>query len=189
MKLVLVGAGGHARNVADTISACGDELVAYVDATPCDWLHVERLSSDAELERIASSVGVVLGVGGIKPSELENRCSLLRKVGKGRPMQPLVHPRAVVSKSAQLGDGCQIMAGVVVQSDCSIGFGAIVNTGAIVEHESRIAEGAHVAPGAVILGFASVGAFAMIGAGAIVLPGSHVPEKTLVKAGTVFRNG
>ena len=187
MKILLIGAGGHARNIIEMLSAAGHELVGYVDPNPCAWIEVQRWERESDTDALPADVGIVLGIGGVTPDELRKRGALLRRyLDRGRAAPPIVHPQAVVSRTASLGQGCEIMAGVVLQAACTIGEGAIVNALAFIEHDAIVGTGTHIAPGATVLGAVKVGAFAMIGAGAVVLPGASVPEGMLVRAATRY---
>lgn len=186
MKLLLIGAGGHARVVHDALAASGFALFGYVDPRPSPWLDAPRHADDAAAAAVPADIGVALGLGGIAPKQLARRLALLRRyMARGRAAPAIVHPRAIVSDRAVIGHGVQIMAGAIVQAGASLGDGVIVNTGAMVEHDSTVGAGAHVAPGAIVLGGVRIGAGAMIGAGAVVLPGAAVRDGELVPAGRV----
>ena len=187
MKLILVGAGGHARNIVEMLASAGHELIGYVDPMPCSWIGLTHWRHDSETRSLPREVGIVLGIGGVTPDQLGKRMQLLqqyRDVGRAAPA--VVHPQAIVSKYATVGEGTHVMAGAVVQANARIGAGAIVNTGAIVEHDARVDDGVHVAPGAIVLGAVSVGACSMVGAGSVIIQSSKVPAATLIKAGTRF---
>lgn len=183
MKIILVGAGGHAKAVAEAISASGHVLVAYVDPRPCAWLKdTRRFSGDASCNDDTAE-GVVLGLGAVTPDGLTHRFSLFERYrARGWDAPAVRHPTAIVSESASMQPGGMILAGAVVQPGANIGEAAIVNTAAVVEHDSRVGRGAHIAPGAIVLGGATVGDAAMIGAGAVVLPGATVPRGASVSA-------
>jgi sugar O-acyltransferase (sialic acid O-acetyltransferase NeuD family) len=185
VKVLLIGAGGHARNVCEILAMTGRSVYGYVALHASAWLQESHFVDDEAADSAPAEVGVALGIGGTTSDQLRNRLALLDRHAR-REAPALVHPRAVVSASAEIADGAQIMAGAILQAACAIGRGAIVNTGGIVEHDSRIGAGAHVAPGAIVLGGVTVGDFAMIGSGAILLPGAKVPAGMLVAAGTRF---
>lgn len=188
MKLILIGAGGHARVVHDAMAAAGFHLFAYVDPQPSAWLDAPYCGSDEAATEMPADIGVALGLGGVAPAQLTRRLALLRRfLAAGRAAPPIVHPRASVASDTVIGQGAQIMTGAIVQGGVTLGAAVIVNTGAIVEHGSTIGAGTHVAPGAIVLGNVRIGACAMIGAGAIVLPGAALPDGALVAAGTVHR--
>lgn len=183
MNCVLVGAGGHAKVLVETIRAHGGAVSCYVDARDADWLDARRKASDAEAQ--PADGPIVLGIGGMTLKALDRRLDLyLSYRRRGFSAQPLVHNAAWISASASIGAGTVVLAGAVVQPAVRIGEAAIVNTGAIVEHDSVIGDGTHVAPGAIVLGNCRVGRCCMIGAGAVLLPDTEVPDNTLVAAAT-----
>lgn len=178
---LLVGAGGHAKAVAEAAEASIGEIIAYVDPRPADWMGAAHLATDADVK--ANGIPVVIGVGGVTAAQLETRLALLDAyLGHGHAAPPVVHPQAHVSPHARLEAGAIVLAGAVVQPGAVIGRGAIVNTRAVVEHDSTIGEGSHIAPGSVVLGGCRIGRCAMIGAGAVVLPNTSVADGALVPA-------
>jgi sugar O-acyltransferase (sialic acid O-acetyltransferase NeuD family) len=196
VRLLLVGAGGHAGTVVDLVQKCGHQVSAYVDPAQSErrWLgQATRLDGPDESvladERLAQLVdGVVMGIGGVRPEHLAVRLRLFDRYAAAFLEAPpaLVHPAAALAGRAAISPGATIMAGAIVNAAAAIGRAAVVNSGAIVEHDAVIGEGAHVAPGAIVLGGAMIGASAMIGAGAVVLPGARVPAAALVPALTRF---
>jgi sugar O-acyltransferase (sialic acid O-acetyltransferase NeuD family) len=188
VKVVVVGAGGHAKALVEGLTARGARIVAYVDPQPAPWLEARHYTSEDEFED--REAVVVIGLGGTKPEELSRRCRIAnawRERGFATPA--IIHPTAFVSKMARIDAAAQIMAGAIIQPSAAVGGMVIVNTGAIVEHDAHVGEGSHVAPGAVVLGAAKVGAFAMIGANAVVLPGTEVPDGALVRAASIWQGG
>lgn len=102
---------------------------------------------------------------------------------EGFELLNVIHPSAVVSPSATLGDGVAVCPGAVVGAGARIGSNVIVNTGAIVEHDCVIGDHAHVASGAVLAGGVAVGQRAHIGAGASVRQGLHIGAGAVVALG------
>jgi len=183
VSLLLVGAGGHARAIAEVLASSKSPIDSYVDPQPSNWLNARHLRSDSETEKMPVDVFVV-GVGGMAPEHLTRRHELFRAYrARGWTPRTVIHASAVVSAQSEIGEGCIILARAVIQPATRLGEAVIVNTGAIVEHDSQVGAGSHVAPGAIVLGGCTVGAECMIGAGALVLPGAHVPDRTLVPAG------
>jgi len=183
VSLLLVGAGGHARAIAEVLAAARDPVESYVDPRPSNWLNVHHIRSDSEVEALPAE-SLVLGVGGMSPEQLTRRHELFHSYRRhGWTPRTVIHASAVISAQCEIGVGCIILAGAVIQPATQLGEAVIVNTGAIVEHDSSVGAGSHVAPGAIVLGGCRVGAECMIGAGALVLPGAEVPDRTLVPAG------
>jgi sugar O-acyltransferase (sialic acid O-acetyltransferase NeuD family) len=181
VKLLLVGAGGHARTVVDALNDNGHEILAYTALDPSTWLDAPYLSD--EDAKPGDFDGFVMGVGGVMGDMLAARLELFRAYqARGFEAVTLIHSTAYVAPGAAVADGATILPRSAINLGAVIGPAAIINTGAIVEHDVRIGAGAHVAPGAVVLGAAHVGDNAMIGAGAVVLPGGEVIEGALVPA-------
>jgi sugar O-acyltransferase (sialic acid O-acetyltransferase NeuD family) len=179
MMLILVGAGGHARPVAEAAVDNGHEVVACAAKNQPDWLDVPMFGDDDQLP--ASLMGFVMGLGGVDPEGLRRRLELFRRyTAHALVPVPLIHSRAFTAADAVVAEGGIVLAGAVVNAGARISEAAIVNTGAIIEHNAEVEAGAHVAPGAILLGAARVGSCAMVGAGAVVLPGATVPADTLV---------
>jgi UDP-3-O-[3-hydroxymyristoyl] glucosamine N-acyltransferase len=181
MACLLIGAGGHAKAVAEAAEATLGGIAAYVNPRPADWLAAVHVAADSGIK--ANGMPVVIGVGGVTAAQLAKRLTLLDAyLGRGHRAPAIVHPRAHVSAAARLEAGAIVLAGAIVQPGAVVGRGAIVNTRAVVEHDSMIDAGAHVAPGAIVLGGCRVGRCAMIGAGAVILPGAVVADEALVPA-------
>lgn len=99
----------------------------------------------------------------------------------------LVHPSAVVSRSAGLGVGTVVMAGAVVQANARIGKHVILNSGCVVDHDCVVENYAHIGPGVTLCGGVHVGEGALLGVGSCAVPRAKVEAWALVKAGTVVK--
>jgi sugar O-acyltransferase (sialic acid O-acetyltransferase NeuD family) len=185
--LVVFGAGGHGKVVADAALCAGlgpvAGFVAEGPAPDVGPLGLRFLGGPAWLEREALErrCAVVLGVGDNAARErIADEC-----IARGIALVTVVHPSAVVAVSALLEAGCVVLARAVVNPDASVGAGAIVNSGAIVEHDVRVGAFAHLSPGVSTGGRARIGERAHVGVGAVVLPGIAVGSDTIVGAGAV----
>ena len=186
MDALLIGAGGHAKAIVESLAAQKLSLIAYIDPRSADWLTVRHLVSEERYEGPACAA--IIGFGGVTPQQLKRRFDVTAAwADRGFSLPSVVHPAAVVSASARIGDAAQILAGAIVQPGAVVGRGVIVNSGAIVEHDALIEKGAHIAPGAVILGGAKVGSYCMVGARAVVLPGNVLPDNSLLPANSLSR--
>lgn len=191
VRVLGLGAGGHARVVLEALVACGGrEVVGLLDPRRELWgsevLGVPVLGDDSELGRQYDQ-GVAhafIGLGGVGDNGPRRRLYELARA-HGFDVVPVVHPRAAVSPSARVGDGSVVLAGAVVGTEALVGPNAIVNTGAIVEHDCRVAAHAHVATGARLASGVEVGEAAHVGAGATVIQGLRIGERAVVGAGAV----
>ena len=179
--ILLIGGGGHAKVVFDTIRASGMGVIGYCD----DNAHSAMSGTLEYLGAIGGASGhdapVVIAIG-----DVGTRRRFIGELGSGaRVAEPIIHPSAVVSASAELGEGVLVGAGAVINADARVGSHVIINSGVIVEHDCRIGENVHVAPGTVLGGGVSVGSDSLVGIGARVLPGVVVGAGCVVGAGAV----
>lgn len=128
--------------------------------------------------------GCFIGLGSVGRTAARRRLYELA-VERGFDVVSLVHPAAVVAKSAALGGGCCVMAGAVINSRAALGRNVCINTGAIVEHDCRIDDHAFIAPGAVLAGGVQVGAGAFVGLRAGVKQGCVLGAESLTGAGAM----
>jgi sugar O-acyltransferase (sialic acid O-acetyltransferase NeuD family) len=187
---ILIGAGGHAKVVADAIASEGKTITHYVDPNPAPWLDALGAMhiTESDLSRIIEGAELVLGLGGITPESLARRTALMAKYEEmGASFPPIIDESATLGSDIAVEDGAHILAGTIINAGARIGAGAIINTAAVIEHDAIIETGAHIAPRAVVLGAASIGAHAFVGAGAVVVQGRSVAKNAFVKALTVHK--
>jgi UDP-perosamine 4-acetyltransferase len=188
-KIVLVGAGGHASVLADIIASTrGLTLVGAVDPDPraAAALPARHLGGDEALPGLLKKGVRLAAVGVGSVGDNAARAALRRKLqALGFTLPPLVHPRAVVARSAALGPGCQIAAAAVINPRAKLGAGVLVNTGAVVEHDCRLGDDAFVGPLAGLGGGVTLEASAFVGLGAFVLQGLTIGKGAVVGAGAV----
>ena len=180
-SLLIYGAGGHGLVIAEAARAAGMSVEGFIDDDPPDAARAGTTPvfkfGDVNPTQSAAIVGIGDNVA---------RQRIQRQLIKGGwTLANVIHPRAWISPSAELGRGVFIAANAVVNADARLGDGVIVNTGAIVEHHCQIGDFCHVAPNATLCGSARVGDLALIGAGASVLPVIHVGNRGTVGAGAV----
>lgn len=186
-RILVLGAGGHARVVIDALrNAGGAEVVAALDDDPrlaggrCEGVAV--LGPLAELPRVVADLGVQAFVVAIGSGERRLALAAAAEAA-GLVARSVVHAAATVAGSAQIDAGAMILARAVVNPGARVGAHAIVNTGAIVEHDAEVGAGAHLAPGAILCGAARLGARAHGGAGSVVREGISVGADAIVGAG------
>lgn len=95
----------------------------------------------------------------------------------------VVHPRASVAASAQIGEACLIKAGAIIDAHVRIGDCCIIDNGVILPHHNRIGAGCHLAPGACFGGDCTVGDGTVIGIGAVIAARIQIGSKVIVGAG------
>lgn len=190
-KVVGFGAGGHARVVIDILKTIGSfEIEGLLDRDQTLWgseiLGVPVLGDDSLREEIKKR-GVhsaFIGLGSTESAEPRRKLYEMVRAS-GFALVRAIHPRAIVSQSALLGDGPMVMAGAIINPAARIGNNVIINSGAIVEHDCIIADHSHIATGARLAGTVRIGEGVHIGLGASIREGVTVGNGSMVGAGAV----
>lgn len=189
-QIIVWGAGGHGRVVADVAEASGWEIVAFVaQGAPGFTRRSERdlpLIPDQDLRTVLAAgtalphraSAIALGVG-----DNAARLALAELIPEAM-LPTLVHPSAIVSPSAVLGPGTVVLPMVVVNARAAMARATILNTGCIVEHDCRVGDGAHISPGGILAGGVTVERLAWVGTGAVVIPRCTIGEGAIVGAGS-----
>ena len=126
----------------------------------------------------------VLGLG---DNKLREKIGLLILKHK-KEIFSVVHPKAIISETAELGNGIFVSKGALVNSFSKIGDFSILNTGCIIEHECILGRGVHVAPGAVVAGNVKIGNRSFIGANSVIKQGVFIGDDVIIGAGSVVVN-
>jgi sugar O-acyltransferase (sialic acid O-acetyltransferase NeuD family) len=191
--IIVIGAGGHAKVVIDTLMQCGSAILGAVDADSNrhgqSVLGIPVIGNDEEIfKHEKRSVVLINGVGSTDISD--HRKNIHQQfLSAGYTFQSLIHPSATLAHDVKIADGAQIMAGVVIQPGCIIGTNTIINTRASIDHDCTIGAHCHIAPGAVLGGNIIIGDGCHIGAGTTIIQNTTINPNVLVGAGaTVLSN-
>ena len=177
---VLIGGGGHAKVILDMLALHNVVPTMYVDDADKPWLNAMGMKRMTD-ETLPADAQCTISFGAITNDMLSVRRKRQKSLqAKGLSFPAIIHPRAIVSSSATIGDGVHINAGA------KIGAGSIINSGAIIEHDVSIGEGCHVAPSATVLGDAVLGDEVFVGSGAVIIQGARVGNSNFVRAMTCY---
>ncbi|MGQ7844900.1 acetyltransferase [Granulosicoccus sp. 3-233] len=186
VTLSIIGAGGHARVVADAAEASGHwhRIQLYDDTYPEEidsggWPIVGTL--DCLLQQTPATTHQLI----IASGDNQRRHSLQSQLQEAHwPMATVIHPSAMISARSQLGAGSAVLAGAIINPGCRIGSASIINSGAIVEHDCQLGHAVHISPGAVLSGKVMVGNLSWIGAAAVIIQSLQVGEQSVIGAGS-----
>lgn len=176
--VIIIGAGGHARVIADIVRCCGDRCLGFLD----DAVQDAALPVLGKVDDYVNypDAEFVIGIG---------NAAVRRKIAgelAGVNWYTAIHPTAVVSEmDVTIGGGSVVMANAVINPGTAIGAHCIINTAAVVEHDNRIGDFAHISVGAKLAGTVSVGEDTWVGIGAVVSNNLSICGGCMIGAGTV----
>jgi sugar O-acyltransferase (sialic acid O-acetyltransferase NeuD family) len=178
-RLVIVGASGHGKVVADIARLTGYGEIVFLDNDPslreCAGWPV--LGSDVLLDTLDGDVFIAVGSGLIRKRLMDGH--------PNRSFPVLIHPSAVVAHTVQMGCGTVVMAGAVINPDAVLGRGVIVNTSSSIDHDCSVGNYCHIAVGAHLSGTVTIGEGTWVGAGAIVSNNIGICANCMIGAGAV----
>lgn len=176
-KVYLYGASGHGKVIKDILEAQGLSVEGFVDDNPNLAKYCEKKvfhQADGLSPMIVS-----IGINKTRKMIVEKlKCQF----------STAIHPTAIVSPSAKIGEGTVVMQGAIINADAVIGKHCIINTGASVDHECVVGDYCHIAPHASLCGQVCVGEGTLIGVGASVIPCVEIGDWCIVGAGAAVAN-
>ena len=185
-KIVIIGASGHGKVVADIAKKNGYTDILFLDddvsCQKCDSYPVIGRSGDA---KDYPEYDFIVGIGnaGVREKIQENLVKLQLTLAI------LVHPAAVVAENVKLGEGTVVMAGSVINPGATIGKGCIINTCSSVDHDCQIRDYVHISVGSHVAGTVMIDKRSWIGAGAVVSNNLYICHDCMIGAGAaVIRN-
>jgi sugar O-acyltransferase (sialic acid O-acetyltransferase NeuD family) len=182
--VVIIGAGGHGREMLDVVLACGLTFEGFLDDGDVDEAllarrDVSRLGTSNALETL--DVDVLIGVG----IPVTKQAIDARIEGYGRTSPTAVHPAASMGGDVRLGAGCVLAAGARLTTNVELGRHVHLGVNAVVGHDSTLGDYVTVLPGATVSGSVTVQPRVLIGTGANVIQGVTIGEGATVGAGAV----
>jgi len=197
-KILVYGAAEFGQVVKNLVQICGHDFAGFIDDynTPTNdvwfgtyedikagWLrHEGRLSFECGKIR-SKDYAIAIAIG---YKSLETRWKIYEKVkADGYKVVSLIHPQAIVDRTARMGEGVMVMSGAVLDYNAEIKDLVVMWNGAIVCHDDVIGENTFLSPNSTVCGFNAVGRNCFIGAGAVISDHLVVPDNCFVKAGDV----
>ena len=181
-RLVIIGASGHGKVVADIAEKNGYTSIIFLDdnqnVKSCGVYSVVGGCNEAASYRDSDFI-VAIGNSKIRQKIQFELCN------KGLNVVSLIHPSATVASHVEIGEGTVVMAGAVINPFTKIGKGCIVNTCASVDHDCIVSDYAHISVGAHVAGTVTIGEGTWIGAGATVINNTNVCSDCMIGAGAV----
>jgi sugar O-acyltransferase (sialic acid O-acetyltransferase NeuD family) len=189
LPVVVLGGGGHAKVVIDTLLQTHTEILGYTcvrgDSSHPKLLEIPCIGDDEAVKQYKPDlIRLIHGVGSVDVSTL--RSQIFDRFSRlGYKFDAVIHPFTSISAHARILDGVQVMAGAVVNANTEVGRNSIINTRASVDHDCLIGDHVHIAPGVTISGGVQVGNGSQIGTGASVIQGVRIGANCLIGAGAL----
>jgi len=181
-SMVIIGAGGHGKVIADIAKKNGYSDIIFLDdneaISECGGYLVKGTSKNAVQYKERD---FFIAIGSAKIRQKIHDDIIKKKLH----IVTLVHPDAVIGENVILGEGSVMMAGAVINPGTVIGKGCVVNTCASVDHDCLIGDYVHVSVGAHVAGNVSIGSRTWIGAGATVSNNVDIIGDCMIGAGAV----
>lgn len=189
LRVLILGAGGHAQVVADillrmrdagsAIAPIGylDDNIDLIGRTLLDLPVLGKIAEASNIEHDA----VIVAIG----HNATRKHIYAALMARDERLIVARHPYAIVAPDVLIGPGTTICAGVVVNPGSAIGADVILNTGCTVDHHNAIGDHAHIAPGVHLGGDVQIGEGTLVGIGAAVIPQRTVGAWSVIGAGSV----
>lgn len=172
----IIGAGGHGRVVAEIAELVGFTDLYFVDKDFARLAKNEKWQVRSENEINAQLFFCAIGDNYVRES-------IVSKFNVKFSPQ-LIHPKAIISASATLGNGSCMMAGSIINANTHAGIGCIFNTNSSVDHDCFVGDFVHISPGATVAGNVNIGDRTWIGMGSSIKEGVNVGANVVVGAGS-----
>ncbi len=179
-RLVIIGAGGHGKVVADIALKNGYSDICFVDDNAsCKCMGFSIAGKCEELSSFDDGqTDFIIAIGN---NYIREKISKAYDV----PWTTLIHPSAQIGENVQIGKGTVVMANAVINVCAQIGLHCIVNSGSVVEHDNILEDYVHICPKAALGGDVNIGKLTQIGIGATVINQIDICECCMVGAGAV----
>ena len=178
--MYLYGAGGHARVIRDIVELSGGVIEGFID----DDCLLKEKDGLPVIHEVPSGCDLILAIGDSSARyELAKRLERLNV-----SFCTAIHPNAIISPYAKIGEGSVIMPGVVVNAFVEIGKHCVINTCSSVDHETIIGDYANICPHTVICGQCVVGVGTNVCAGSVVIQSMKIGDWSIVGAGSLVRH-
>lgn len=178
-RLIIIGASGHGKVVADIAKLCSYTEIVFLDNNPelkeCSGYPV--LGHDTMTAELEGEIFVAVGNSEIRQKLMDRDA--------GRVFPTLIHPSAVIAEYAEIGRGSIVMAGSVINPGAKLGKRCIVNTSCSVDHDCIVGDYCHVSVGAHLSGTVELGNHVWIGTGATVSNNVNICLDVVIGAGAV----
>ena len=190
--LLIFGAGGHAREVAQIVHDINQpqpgswHLLGFMADPQAVALHPKPLPASLlgnSQQALAThpQAHCVIAVGNSQARR--SIAARLRQQHPGLRFATLVHPRAWVATGASVGQGSVVFAGALINVDASLGIHTSINLACTISHDCQLGDYVSLGPGVHMAGAVTLGEAVDVGTGASIRPRVSVGANAVIGAG------
>lgn len=187
-EVIIIGAGGHAAELRDYINHFNQRsedkirVVGFIDDEEVQYNYydfTEKYLGSIKEHKVLEDIYYIMGIANLKyrkpivESFLKNGAQFIR----------LIHPTALVSPSAEIGEGVIISHNVSIGPKAIIGDFNMLNSRCTIGHDSKIGNYNFISPQVAISGSCIIGNENMIGTNACTIPGISIGNNNIIAAG------
>ena len=183
-QLVIIGAGGHGRVVADAAAKMRKwKKILFLDDQSGigNDFGINVAGTIEEFRKYITTADIFVALG--NNATREKIVNLIEKAGANIPV--IIHPNSTVGKNVTISKGTVVVAGVVINCGSKIGISCILNTSATIDHDNVIGDLVHISPGVHLAGSVSVGKSSWLGIGSSVSNNLTICGDAVIGAGAV----
>jgi acetyltransferase EpsM len=190
-KVIIVGAGGHAAELRDYINHYNQIntqspilVEGFIDDNENNYHHYqfpEPFLGPISTHSIRTDVDYLMGI-----ANLEYRKPLIESFkNKGGRFRGFIHPTALISPSAQIGEGVVISHNASVGPKVKIGHFNMLNSRCTIGHDSILGDYNFISPQVAISGNTKIGDENLLGTNSCTIPGITIGNNNKIAAGMV----
>lgn len=186
-NVIIIGAGGHGKVIADIIEKSGDKVLGFLDDNvPINTIIIKEkdikvLGKLVDIEKFISENPNIEFIIGIGNNKIRKGIADTKKL----KYYTAIHPSSQIALDVEIGKGSVVMANACINTSAKIGKHCIINTGVIIEHDNVIEDYVHISPNATLCGTVKVGEQTHIGAGVTVKNNTNICSNCIIGCGAV----
>ncbi|MCX7548872.1 acetyltransferase [Xanthomarina sp. F1114] len=193
-NIIIVGCGSHAAELTDYIDYINKHsptpkfnVKGLIDNTKSHYDHYAyqyEFLGTIDDHIVNPNMSYIMGIGNL---EIRTKVFQEYKV-KGAKFIGVIHPTALISKSAIIGEGTVISHNVSIGPKAEIGACNVINSRCTIGHDSKIGDNNFLSPQVVLGGFSKIGDNNLLGTNACLIPEIEVGNNNKIMAGMAVTN-
>jgi sugar O-acyltransferase (sialic acid O-acetyltransferase NeuD family) len=184
-RLLIIGTGGQGKVVLDCAKYYYHSISFMTNDTHSLGINGYPIIYEQEtaFDTILNNYDEIIVAIGNNKARLKIS---LKYESKGIKLATIIHPKAIVSETSEIGGGTVIFANAVINPSAKIGKACIINTGAIIEHDCILEDGVHISPNAALGGTVYIGEETWVCIGSSIANNIKVGKESIIGAGAAI---